>query len=178
MANGLIYQKLCNIPICKSWRKRQRMFLRTVDEYRPILNQNCQEKNALIPQFFMGWPRHTRGVPKIMSLTFVLLNPFPHDRILDQIKLKAFVNDKLNVKKMTISVFDRAENIVGKGEIACTSNCLFPTMFSKCFFSRPVKWCHCVRMGKICVVWSFYFSLSFKILATCTYEPFQVVNPI
>ena len=33
--------------------------------------------------------------------------------------------DKLNVTKMTISVFDRVENIVGKGEIACTSNFSF-----------------------------------------------------
>ena len=49
-------------------------------------------------------------------------HPFPHDKILDQIKLKAFADDKLNVTKMIISVFDRVENIVGKGEIACTSN--------------------------------------------------------
>ena len=47
-------------------------------------------------------------------------NPFPHGKILDQTKLKAFADDKLNVTKMIISVFDRIENIVGKGEIACT----------------------------------------------------------
>ena len=38
---------------------------------------------------------------------------------------------------MIISVFDRVENIVGKGEIACT-------LFSKGFFPRRVKRCHCV----------------------------------
>ena len=54
-----------------------------------------------------------------------LLNPFPHDKILDQTKLRAFADDKLNVTKMTIYVFDRVENIVGKGEIACTSNFSF-----------------------------------------------------
>ena len=46
-------------------------------------------------------------------------------KILDQTKLKAFADDKLNVRKMIISVFDIVENIVGKGEIACTSNFSF-----------------------------------------------------
>ena len=53
------------------------------------------------------------------------LNPFPHNKILDMTKLKAFADDKLNVTKMIICVFDRVENIVGKGEIACTSNFSF-----------------------------------------------------
>ena len=48
--------------------------------------------------------------------------PLPDDKILHWSKLKAFADDKLNVTKMIISVFDRVENIVGKGEIACTSN--------------------------------------------------------
>ena len=66
-------------------------------------------------------------------------NPFPHDKILDQTNFKVFADDKLNVTKIIISVFDRVENIVGKGEIACTSNFSFPIMFSKGFFPRPVK---------------------------------------
>ena len=53
------------------------------------------------------------------------IKPFPHDKILDQTKFKAFADNKLNVTKMIISVFDRVENIVGKGEIACTSNFSF-----------------------------------------------------
>ena len=48
---------------------------------------------------------------------------------------------------MIISVFNRVENIVGKGEIACTSNFPFPTMFSKDFLPRPLKRCDCVGMG-------------------------------
>ena len=52
-------------------------------------------------------------------------NPFPRDKLLNQTKLKAFADDILNVTKMKISVFDRVENIVGKGEIACTSNSSF-----------------------------------------------------
>ena len=67
----------------------------------------------------------------------MVLNPFPDDKILDQTKLKVFAFDKLNVSRMIISVFDRVENIVGKGEIACSP---FPTMFLKGFFPKPVKW--------------------------------------
>ena len=52
-------------------------------------------------------------------------NPFPDDKILDWSKLKAFADDKLSVTKMKISVFDRVESIVGKGEIAYTSNFSF-----------------------------------------------------
>ena len=33
-------------------------------------------------------------------------------------KLKAFSDRKLNIAKMTISIFDRVESIVGKGENA------------------------------------------------------------
>ena len=74
------------------------------------------------------------------------LNPWPDDKILDQTKLKAFADDNLNVTKMIISIFDRTENIVGKGEIVQAIS-PFPTMFSKGFFSRRVKSCHCVGMG-------------------------------
>ena len=56
---------------------------------------------------------------------FRLINPFPHEKILDQTILKEFADEKLNVTKMTVSAFDRVENIVGKGEIACTSNFSF-----------------------------------------------------
>ena len=53
------------------------------------------------------------------------LSPFTHDTFLDHTKLKSFADDKLNVSKMIIFVFDRVENILGKGEIACTSNFSF-----------------------------------------------------
>ena len=69
-----------------------------------------------------------------------MVNPFPHEKILDQTKLKAFANDKLNVTKMIISVFDREENIVGKGEIACTSNFSFThNVFQKTSFPDTSK---------------------------------------
>ena len=47
----------------------------------------------------------------------IALNPFPPDRILDQAKLKAFADDKLNVTKIIISVFDRVKNIVEKEKL-------------------------------------------------------------
>ena len=65
-----------------------------------------------------------------------VLNPFPHEKILDQTKLKAFADDKLDVTKMIISVFDRVENIVGKGEIACKSNFSFSNNVFKRFLSQ------------------------------------------
>ena len=54
-----------------------------------------------------------------------MFNPLLDDKISDWSKLKAFADDKLNVTEMIIAVFDRVENIVGKGEIACTSNFSF-----------------------------------------------------
>ena len=61
----------------------------------------------------------------MLSIKSNLFNPFPHDKVLGQTKLKGFADDKLNVTKMVISVFDRVEYMVGKGEIACTSNFSF-----------------------------------------------------
>ena len=69
-------------------------------------------------------------------------SPFPHNKIWDQTKLKAFADEKLNATKMVISVFDRVENIMGKGEIACTSN----FSFSHNVFKRAKRCCR-VGMG-------------------------------
>ena len=43
------------------------------------------------------------------------LNSLPNDKVSDVTKLKAFADEKSNVAKMTISLFDREENSVGKG---------------------------------------------------------------
>ena len=69
-----------------------------------------------------------------IKFTDFAFNPFPHD------KLKAFADKKLNVRKMIISVFDSVENIVGKGEIACTKQfLLFPQCFQKASFLDSSK---------------------------------------
>ena len=59
-----------------------------------------------------------------------LINPSPHEKMLDETKLKAFADDILNVTKMIIPVFDRSENIVGKRR-----NCLYRQflLFPQCF---------------------------------------------
>ena len=67
------------------------------------------------------------------------INPFSQDQMLDQTKLKAFAGDRLNVTKMINSVFDRAENIVQKGEIACISNFSFSHNVSKRLLSQILK---------------------------------------
>ena len=56
-----------------------------------------------------------------MDLSFALkemVNSSPNDKILDWSKLKAFADDKIKLAKMMIFVFDRIENILGKGENA------------------------------------------------------------
>ena len=82
---------------------------------------------------------------RLLGLYYV--NPFPHDKILDKTKLKAFVDDKLNVTNLTISVFDRVENIVGKGEIARVSNFSFShNVFKRLLFQPRKKVSFCGNM--------------------------------
>ena len=60
-------------------------------------------------------------------------NSLPNDKILDWSKCTAFADDKIKVANM-IFVFDRAENIMGKGENAGYQYFFpFPSMFSKGF---------------------------------------------
>ena len=51
-------------------------------------------------------------------------------------KLKAFADEKLNVTKLVISVFDRVENIVGTREIACICNFSFSHIVFKRLLSQ------------------------------------------
>ena len=62
----------------------------------------------------------------------IMLNPFPNDKIFDVTILKTVSDDKFSVAKMTISIFDRVENTVRKGENAAYQHfLLFPQCFSK-----------------------------------------------
>ena len=64
-------------------------------------------------------------------------NSFHNDKILDWSKLKAYADDKLDVAKIMVPVFDSVENIVGKGENADYQHfLLFPRCFQKASFSR------------------------------------------
>ena len=80
-------------------------------------------------------------------------------------KLKAFADDKLDVAKMTISVFDQVENTGGKEE-KCWSPAFspFPLVFSKAIFCRVFK-------SGDCVVKSFIFDIFPAMCeASCTWS--------
>ena len=65
-------------------------------------------------------------------------NPFPNDKILDYTKLKAFADDNSTLAEKMISVYDRIENIVGKGGNAGYQHfLLFPQSFQKAAFPDP-----------------------------------------
>ena len=79
-------------------------------------------------------------VKKLMTI----ITSLPYDNFLYKIKFKAFADDNSYVTKTMMSVFDKVENIVGKGENAFTAFSLLPTMFSKGLFSRVIKCRDCV----------------------------------
>ena len=64
----------------------------------------------------------------------LLIKSLPNDKILAWSKLKAFADDKLDGVKMMISLFDRLENNVGKGENAGYQHFL---LFPRCFPRPP-----------------------------------------
>ena len=75
--------------------------------------------------------------------------PWLHAQVLpclDVTKLKAFADDKLNVAKIMIFLFDRAENTVGKGENASYQHFL---LFPQCF---PKLSCLGVVKSRVCMV--------------------------
>ena len=74
-----------------------------------------------------------------------VFNPLPCNKIFDMTKLKALGEDKLNVAKMTICVFDREQNTVGKGENAGYQHFL---LFLQCF-QKPSS----LGLLKVGIVW-------------------------
>ena len=71
------------------------------------------------------------GLLKVV-IVWERVNYLPNDKILDFTKLKAFADNKLNVAKIIICLFDKVENIVGKGENAGYQQfLLFPLCFQK-----------------------------------------------
>ena len=73
-----------------------------------------------------------------------LLNSLPNDKILDQSKFKAFVDDKINVTKILKSVQGREETLWGKEKILVTSIFFFSHNVFKRFLFRVVKSLGCV----------------------------------
>ena len=67
-------------------------------------------------------------------------NRLPNKKIMNMTKFKAFAEDKLNVAEMIVYIYDRIENIVGKGENAGHQHfLLFPQSFQKPSFSEPLS---------------------------------------
>ena len=73
----------------------------------------------------------TTKLTLVQNTTTLSLNSMLYQKLLAYKTFKAFANDKFNATKM-ISVFDWAENIVGKGENPAFSP--FPTMFPSVLF--------------------------------------------
>ena len=97
----------------------------------------CYKQFLLFPQCFQKvcFPGASKGVivwEWVNCNYCMVFNPLPNDKSLDVTKVKAFADNKLRVAKMTISLFDRIENTVGKGENAGYQHfLLFPQCFPK-----------------------------------------------
>ena len=64
----------------------------------------------------------------------------PHEKILDWSKFKAFADNKIKVLKKIIFVFERVENIEGKGENAGYQHfLLFPHCFQYASYTGSLK---------------------------------------
>ena len=71
---------------------------------------------------------------------YACIKRFTKQQILDWTKFKVFADNKYNVAKIMISVLDRVENSVRKGENAGYQHfLLFPQCFQKPSFSRLLK---------------------------------------
>ena len=69
-----------------------------------------------------------------------MINFSANNKILDQSKLKAFADDKLNIAKIIISLFEGVENTVEKEENAGYHHILlFPRYFLKPSFFGSLK---------------------------------------
>ena len=77
---------------------------------------------------------------QFFTFSIRIINSLPKDKIVDWSKLKAFADDKIKVLKMMTIVFNRVENIVGKGENAGFQHfLLLPQCFQKAFYSGSLK---------------------------------------
>ena len=68
--------------------------------------------------------------PQCFLPIWQIVNSLPNDEILDWYTLEAFADDRIELAKMIIFVFDGVENIVGKGENAGYQHFL---LFQPCF---------------------------------------------
>ena len=94
-----------------------------------FVNIVAKEGNVCIQYFLFS---HTLSV--VSSISCAIFNSLPNNNVLDWTKFKALL--RTNVATIIISVFDRVENNVGKGENAGYQHfLLFPQCFQKYSFS-------------------------------------------
>ena len=95
--------------------------------YRTMDRQTDRQADFFIPS--PPPPNIVLGVI-IACHHFSSIHSLPNNKILDLTKLKAFADDKLNIAKTMIFLYDRAESTVGKGENAGYQHfLLFPLCF-------------------------------------------------
>ena len=70
--------------------------------------------------------------PACQGPVYLTINHLPNKKILKVNKFKAFADDKLNMAKMMVSLFEREENTVGNDITSIFL--LFSSVFSKAFF--------------------------------------------
>ena len=99
-----------------------------VDEYGPWLPAYSSFSIMFSKAFLSPGCFHLGVCGK--GLSTGVTNSLPNDRSLEWSKLTAFENDKIKELKKMIFVFERVENIVGKGENAGYQH--FP-LFRQCF---------------------------------------------
>ena len=84
--------------------------------------------------------------PSVSCITrLIMVISLPNDKYVALTKFTAFIDDKYDVAKIMISVFDMVENIVGKREKCWFTSIFsfFPQCYQKAFF-RVVISCNCV----------------------------------
>ena len=78
----------------------------------------------------------------------IVLNPLLNNKMIDMSIFKTLTEDNLNVAKTEKLVFDRVENIAGKGEnVGHQHFLLYQQCFSKGFFLSFVKSQNCLVKG-------------------------------
>ena len=78
--------------------------------------------------------------PFFTLMNLSMFNSLPSDKILHWSKLKAFADDKINVKEKFKFGLGREENIEGKGENAGNQHfLLIPRCFQKAFLTGSLK---------------------------------------
>ena len=94
--------------------------------------KTLREKQKMLVTSIFSFSHNVSTLSKREIIFLLSFNPSPNNTILDRTKLKTLADDKLNNAKTRISVFERVENTVGKGENAGYQHfLLYPQCFPK-----------------------------------------------